>query len=97
MREVLAVPPSQLGVIVQRVFSMSDKEIHPSIFLSLKYQKTRHRILRRIEIYRLLGLSFQAEKIYEKWLDPEINLKEKHIFSSFASKQGCGMCQTLEG
>ena len=81
MGEVLAVPPSQLGVIVQTVFSMSDKEIHPLIFLSWKYQKTRHRILRRIEIYRLLGLSFQAEKIYEKWLDPEINLKEKHIFS----------------
>ena len=77
MREVLAVPPSQLGVIVQMGFSMSDKEIHPSIFLSLKYQKTRHRILRRIEIYRLLDLSFQAEKINKKWLDPEINLKEK--------------------
>ena len=76
MREVLAVPPSQLGVIVQTVFSMSDKEIHPLIFLSWKYQKTRHRILRRIEIYRLLDLSFQAEKINKKWLNPELNVKE---------------------
>ena len=81
MGEVLAVPPSQLGVIVQTVFSMSDKEIHPLIFLSWKYQKTRHRILRRIEIYRLLDLSFQAEKIDKKWLNLERNLKEKQIHS----------------
>ena len=81
MGEVLAVPPSQLGVIVQTVFSMSDKEIHPLIFLSWKYQKTRHRILRRIEIYRLLDLSFQAEKIGKKWLNLERNLKEKQIHS----------------
>ena len=81
MGEVLAVPPSQLGVIVQTVFSMSDKEIHPLIFLSWKYQKTRHRILRRIEIYRLLDLSFQAEKIGKKWLNLERNLKEKQMHS----------------
>ena len=80
MGEVLAVPPSQLGVIAQMVFSMSDKEIHPLIFLSWKYQKTRHRILRRIEIYRLLDLFFQAEKNEnKKWLNPGRNVKESAV------------------